>query len=143
MARYLISRRATGEKHAFLYTMHGIGTFGGPVDWTTLVTAEGYLHPSAAAHSALAWLTEDTDFVKRVTLADGVYAYLFSGPARSVAAITSAPSHAPCRLPKSPEVQLCDLFGNPLALGTAIDDHVSYMLSTQGLAKLQAALGAQ
>lgn len=143
LARYLVSRRATGEKHAFLYTMHGISTFGGPVDWTTLVTAEGYLHPSAAAHSALAWLTEDTDFVKRVTLADGVYAYLFSGPAQSVAAITSAALHAGYNLPKSPEVQLCDLFGNPRAAGTAIDNHVSYVVPTQGLAKLQAALGVQ
>ena len=79
--------------------MHGHSTFGGPVDWTTLVTADGYLHPSAAAHSALAWLLEDTEFVRCVTLADGVYAYLFRGPARSVAAITSAPTHAPtsCR----------------------------------------------
>jgi len=46
-------------------------------------------------------------------------------------------------LPKSPEVQLCDLFGNPRAAGTAIDNHVSYVVPTQGLAKLQAALGVQ
>jgi hypothetical protein len=143
LARYLISRRGTGEKHAFLYTMHGISTFGGPVDWTTLVTAEGYLHPSAAALSALAWLTEDTEFVRCATLADGVYAYLFRGSARSVAAISTAPSHAPYKLPKSPAVQLRDLFGNPLAPGTAIDDHVSYVVSKQGLAALQTALGVK
>jgi hypothetical protein len=40
-------------------------------------------------------------------------------------------------------VQLCDLFGNPRAAGTAIDNHVSYVVPTQGLAKLQAALGVQ
>ena len=140
LARYVVSRRATGEKHEFLYTMHGISTFGGAVDWTTLVTAEGYLHPSAAAHSALAWLLEDTDYVKRVTLAEGVYAYLFSGPARSVAVISSAATHAAYKLPKSPDVQLLDLFGNPLAPGAAIDDHVSYVLCNAGLAKLQSAL---
>jgi hypothetical protein len=141
LARYMLSRRATGEKHAFLYTMHGTSTFGGAVDWTTLVTAEGYLHPSAAALSALAWLTEDTDFVTRVTLAQGVYAYLFRGPARSVAAVTSAASHAPYRLPASPQVQRFDLFGNALPAGAAIDDHVSYVVSTRGLAQLRAALG--
>ena len=143
LARYLISHRATGEVHAFLYTMHGISTFGGAVDWTTLVTAEGYLHPSAAALSEFAWLTEDTDFVRRALLADGVYAYLFSGPARSVAAITTAPSHAPYQLPRSSEVQLYDLFGNPLAPGTAIGNRVSYVVCEQGLAALEAALNLE
>ncbi len=80
MARFVITRKANREAHEFLYTMHGHSTFGGGVEWTTLVTADGFLHPSAAAHSALAWLLEDTNFVKRVTLAEGVYAYLNSGP---------------------------------------------------------------
>ena len=49
MARFLIARKANGEAREFLYTMHGHSTFGGNVQWTTLVTAEGFLHPSAAA----------------------------------------------------------------------------------------------
>ena len=143
MARFVITRKANGEAHEFLYTMHGHSTFGGGVEWTTLVTAEGFLHPSAAAHSALAWLLEDTNFVKRVTLAEGVYAYLNSGPNRAVAAITSGPTHAAYKLPTAAEVQLLDLFGNPLAAGTAIDDHVHYVQCDAGLAKLQAALGVK
>ena len=143
MARFVITRKANGETHEFLYTMHGHSTFGGSVEWTTLVTAEGFLHPSAAAHSALAWLLEDTNFVKRVTLAEGVYAYLYSGPNRAVAAITSGPTHAAYKLPAAAEVQLLDLFGNPLAAGTAIDDHVHYVQCDAGLAKLQAALGVK
>jgi len=143
MARFVITRKANGEAHEFLYTMHGHSTFGGDVEWTTLVTAEGYLHPSAAAHSALAWLLEDTRFVKRATLADGVYAYLFAGPDGAVAAITSAPTHAAYELPTAAEVQLLDLFGNPLAAGTAIDDRVHYVRCDAGLAKLQAALGVK
>lgn len=141
LARFIITRKATGEKREFLYTMHGHSTFGGSVEWTTLVTADGFLHPSAAAHSALAWLLEDTSFVKRVTLAEGVYAYLNSGPNGAVAAITSAPSHAAYRLPRAEEVQLLDLFGNPLAAGAAIDDHVCYVQCNAGLAKLQEVLG--
>jgi hypothetical protein len=143
MARFVIGRKANGEAHEFLYTMHGHSTFGGSVEWTTLVTAEGFLHPSGAAHSALAWLLEDTHFVKRVTLAEGVYAYLNSGPDRAVAAITSGPSHAAYKLPSAAGVQSLDLFGNPLAAGTAIDDHVHYVLCNAGLAKLQAALGVK
>ena len=143
LARFVITRKANGEVHEFLYTMHGHSTFGGSVEWTTLVTAEGFLHPSAAAHSALAWLLEDTKFVKRVTLAEGVYAYLFSGPNRAVAAITSGPTHAAYKLPAAAGVQLLDLFGNSLAAGTAIDDHVHYVQCDAGLAKLQAALGVK
>lgn len=143
LARYVITRKATGEVKEFLYTMHGHSTFGGAMDWSTLITADGYLHPSAAAHSALAWLVEDTKFVRRVTLADGVYAYLFSSPNRAVAAITTGPTHAAYKLPTASGVQLMDLFGNTLAPGTAINDRVHYVVSSAGLAKLQAALGVK
>lgn len=143
LARFVITRKANGEAREFLYTMHGHSTFGGPVEWTTLVTAEGFLHPSAAAHSALAWLLEDTRFVKRVTLAEGVYAYLFSGTKGAVAAITTAPTHAAYRLPTGPGVQSLDLFGNSLAAGAAIDDHVHYVQCNAGIAELQAALGVK
>jgi hypothetical protein len=143
LARYVISHRTTGEKHAFLYTMHGISTFGGSVEFSTLVTADGFLHPSAAAHSALAWLLEDCDYARCGTLAEGVYAYLFTGPNRAVAVVTSRPPHAAYKLPMSTDVQLLDLFGNPLAGGALLDDHVSFVVCNTGLAKLQAALGMQ
>ena len=143
LARFLITRKATGEAREFLYTMHGHSTFGGNVEWTTLVTAEGFLHPSAAAHSAVAWLLEDTKFVKRVTLAEGVYAYLFAGPNRAVAAITSGPTHVAYKLPTAAKVQSLDLLGNSVAAGAAIDDHVHYVQCDLGLAKLQAALGVK
>jgi len=141
LARYVISRHATGEKRAFLYTMHGHSTFGGPMDWSTLVTADGYLHPSAAAHSACAWFLEDTAFVQCVTLADGVFAYLFAGPGRAVAAVSTAATHSPYVLPKTTAVQCFDLFGNPLAPGAAGNDHVQYVVSEAGLDGLRAALG--
>ena len=140
LARFIISRKATGETHEFLYTMHGHSTFGGSVEFATLVTADGYLHPSAAAHSALAWLLEDTQFVRRLKLADGVYAYLFSGRSHALAAISSAPRHATYSLPGAQGVQWLDLFGNPVASGTVMDDHICYVLGNGGLAELQAAL---
>jgi len=143
LARYLISRHSTGEKHAFLYTMHGHSTFGGRMDWSTLITADGYLHPTAAAHSACAWLLEDTQFARVVTLADGVFAYLFEGPDRAVAAITTSAAHAAYALPQSDAVQCYDLFGNPVPAGAAIDDHAHYVTTDEGLAALEAALGAR
>jgi hypothetical protein len=143
LARFLITRKANGEVREFLYTMHGHSTFGGLVSWTTLVTAEGFLHPSAAAHSALSWLLEDTKFARRLTLADGVYAYLFAGPDRAVAAITTGPTHAAYTLPTAADVRLWDLFGNSLAPGGAMDDRVHYVECDAGLVKLQAALGVK
>lgn len=143
LARFVMARKANGEAREFLYTMHGHSTFGGDVQWTTLVTAEGFLHPSAAAHSTLAWLLEDMSFVKRVTLAEGVYAYLHAGPGGAVAAITSGPTHAAYKLPTAAEVRLLDLFGNAVAAGSALDDHVHYVQCSAGLAKLQAALGVE
>jgi hypothetical protein len=83
---------------------------------------------------------EDTSFVKRVTLADGVYAYLNSGPDRAVAALTSAPTHAAYQMPAAADVRLLDLFGNPLPAGAAIDDQVHYLECDAGLARLQAVL---
>jgi hypothetical protein len=143
LARYVITRKANREAHEFLYTMHGHSTFGGSVEWTTLVTAEGFLHPSAAAHSALAWLLEDTNFVQRVTLADGVYAYLNSGPDRAVAALTSAPAHGPYQMPAAADVRLLDLFGNPLPASAALDDQVHYVECDAGLTRLRAVLGVK
>lgn len=143
LARFVITHKANGEAHEFLYTMHGHSTFGGDVEFTTLVTVDGYLHPCAAAHSALAWLLEDTKFVKRVTLADGVFAYLFAGGDRAVAAITSKPTHIAYVLPAAQGLQLLDLFGNSPAPDEAIDDHVHYALCNAGLEKLQAALGVK
>ena len=143
LVRYLVSRRASGETRAFLYTMHGQSTFGGAVDWSTLITAEGYLHPSAAAHSALAWLLEDTEYVRLLTLADGVYAYLFAGSGRAVAAVTSSPTHAAYRLPSSTAVQVLDLFGNAVTPGASIEDRVCYVACNTGMAPLEAALGVK
>jgi len=143
LARFLITRKANGEAREFLYTMHGHSTFGGPVSWTTLVTADGFLHPSAAAHSALAWLLEDTTYLRRLMLADGVYAYLFIGPDRAVAAITTGPAHAAYALPAAAGVQLLDLFGNSVGPGTTMDDRVHYVQCKEGLTKLQAVLGVK
>jgi hypothetical protein len=123
--------------------MHGHSTFGSGVEWATLVTADGFLHPSAAAHGALAWLLEDTKFVNRETLAEGVYAYLCSGRQGAVAAILTGPTHAAYKLPTAAGVQLLDLFGNSLAPGTSIDDHAHYVQCNAGLAKLRAALGVR
>ena len=87
---------------------------------------QGYLHPNGAAHSALAWLLEDKRFVEKLELSVSVTAYLFGGSAGSVAVIAPragmVASWAPPALPR------LDLYGNPVAPGSALDRYVSYVL---------------
>ena len=100
---------------------------GGGSEWTALVTAEGYLHPTAAAHSALAWLLEDTHFVKRTEPASGVDAYLFTGAGRSVAVLAGKPPHAAYTIPHPTGATVTDLFGNPVPAGTRLTDELVYL----------------
>src|ERR1035437_4823316 len=67
--------------------------FGESSDCRVLTTEEGYLEPSGAAHSAMAWLIEDTHFKRSLELAQGVQAYVFEGKGRSVAVLMPAREH--------------------------------------------------
>ena len=73
----MVSLLGSGCSRVFLYSMHGHNYFGQDSSWAVLVTPEGYLHPSAAGHSEMAYELEDTVFVRRFEPAKGVYAYLF------------------------------------------------------------------
>ena len=141
LARYLTSLLANGVERIFLYSMHGHGTFSpDPKRWNVMTTDEGYLHPCGAAHSALAWHLEDTDFVRRVDVARGVHAYLFAGAGRAVAVLSSSPEHEPYSLPSGPGLAANDLFGNPLTPGTAFPGTLAYVVGETTVDTLQEAL---
>ena len=141
LARYLTSLLANGVERVFLYSMHSHGTFSpDPKRWNVMTTDEGYLHPCGAAHSALAWQLEDTNFVRRVDVARGVHAYLFAGAGRAVAVLSSSPEHEPFSLPSDPSLDASDLFGNPLAPGTAFAGTIAYVVSDAEVGVLQRAL---
>ncbi|MFQ5810752.1 MAG: hypothetical protein ACE5JM_14145, partial [Armatimonadota bacterium] len=114
LCRYVVGVLAQGAAKLFLYSMHAQSSLDAPSQWRVIVSPEGYLHPSGAAHAILAWHLEDTQFVKTLTLAEGVFAYLFEGTAatRSVAALSTTPGHAEYALPDAAGVKLVDLFGN-------------------------------
>ncbi|MFQ5811216.1 MAG: hypothetical protein ACE5JM_16485, partial [Armatimonadota bacterium] len=113
-----------------------------PSQWRVIVSPEGYLHPSGAAHAILALHLEDTRFVKTLTLAEGVFAYLFegTGATRSVAALSVTPGHAEYALPDAAGVKLVDLFGNPLTPGEQLGDNLVYASATRSVAELEGAL---
>ena len=114
LARYMVRMLAVGIQRVFLYTMHGHHYFNDDAKWSVLVTPEGYLHPSGAAHSALAWLIEDTRYARTVQVSENVWAYLFQGHGRAVAAICPSATDTGYTLPKHPSIRYLDLFGNPL-----------------------------
>lgn len=135
IARYTISMLANGVSRIFLYSMHAQGTFGlDPKQWNVFTTDEGALHPAGAAQAQVAWLLEDTSFVERVELAHGVYAYLFSGPNRAVAALSSSPDFTAIPVPQGPGVTRTDLFGNPLPADAQFTGRVVYLEASSAVA---------
>lgn len=115
LCRFVTSLLANGVSKIFLYSMHSHRTFGDGSEWRVLVTEEGYLHPSAAAFSNLAWHLEDTAFVKRIELSPKLNAYLFEtrDRTRSVAVLSPVPGTGPQALPNV-DTPMEDLFGNPI-----------------------------
>jgi len=126
LCRYVVSLLSQNVRKVFLYSMHTHSHFGAKSLQRVLVTEEGYLHPSAAAHSALAWQLEDTDFIRSVELAEGVSAFVFEGKERAVAVLMKRGA-AEYVLPRSREVETVDLFGNPLASGELLGNTLVYI----------------
>ncbi len=139
LCRFVIAILAQGPEKVFLYSMHSHDYFGARDEWRTLVTEDGYLHPCAAAHSAMAWYLEDTKFKQQQTLARGVTAYIFEGKDRAVLVLSPAADHDNYFLPTSKEVETVDLFGNPLTAGTPLGSTLIY-ITAKSAADLQTAL---
>lgn len=128
LCRYVVSLLAHDVERVFLYSMHCHNYFSpSPASWTVFVTQEGYLHPSGAAFSALAWHLEDMRFVKHLAVAGGVWAALFEGKGRAVAVLIRQPDAADCRVPELPGVEASDLLGNPVVPGTLLDERIVYL----------------
>jgi hypothetical protein len=125
LCRYVVAALARGVQKVFLYSMHSQMWFGVGSQWRALVTEEGYLHPSAAAHSAMAWFLEDTKITKSESPAEGVTSYVFRGAGRTVTVLSPAPKHAAYKLPMAGY----DLFGNPLPKGQALGKNLVYLIS--------------
>jgi len=130
LCRYEVSLLGLGVKRTFLYTMASRNFFGQDLKWSVLLNADDSLSPSAAAFSNLAWLLEDTQFVRRDEIAPGVYAYLFQGTLaghpRAVAVISRRPGQGQYTLPLAKSVSFTDLWGNPVTTGTSLGDTLDY-----------------
>ena len=111
LARYLLSMLAAGNEKIFLYSMHAHGLWGRQDRFTTLVQPDGYLHPDAAAFSALTHALEGTNFVSRERGDDHATRYIFEGQEQTIHLIAPHPDH-----PVSPPENALDprdVWGNP------------------------------
>ena len=110
--RFEISHLALGIQKIFVYTSDNYKYLGGQCDFLTLLGADGYPHPALSAHSQMAWELEGRKFVKRVQVAERVWAYLFEGRGVTVAVI-SGKEGGRYQTPASPDLVVTDLYGNP------------------------------
>ena len=143
MVRYVVSLLANNIGKVFLYSMHSHDSLAGAENpWRVIVGRDGYLHPNAAAHSAMAWLLEDKRFAVKLELSQSVTAYLFEGRVGSVAVIAPRPG-AQALDWTPPALPRLDVYGNPVADGTAVGRYVSYLLHDGDAASLARLLGSE
>lgn len=115
------------------------GLAGSLNPWRVIVGDDGYLHPTAVAHGALAWVLEGTRFVKRIEPASGVTACLFEAEGRSVAVLAPRAGVATSWKPPA-GASRHDLWGNVLPEGSPLGTRVSYVLHSGDAASLEALL---
>ncbi|MCC5844189.1 MAG: DUF1961 family protein [Verrucomicrobia bacterium] len=108
LVRYLVAMLAAGTEKIFLYSMHAHGLWGRQDRFTTLVQPDGYLHPDAAALSALTFALEGTRFISRERGEDHAVRYRFENDTRRVTVLLPHPDHPVPALPGT-----LDLWGNP------------------------------
>ncbi len=117
--RYRLSTLAAGGEKYFAYAMHGFDLFDGSQTVAGFREARGNggaVHPTAVADAAMQWLLEDLKFDRQVSLAEGVYAWVFAGKGRTVAVVTTAPSFSAWKLAKVPRGWVArDLWGNRIS----------------------------
>ena len=140
LVRHVVALLAQGVQKVFLYSMHShAGIAGNPNPWRVILGADGYLHPNAAAHSAMAWFLEDTRFTETLAAAPSVTAYIFGGSSRAVAVLAPKPGGATDWTP--PEgLERFDLYGNPLPAGAPSGRAISHVTLEGDAATLAAML---
>ncbi len=140
--RFVISLLANGCSKVFLYSMGDFEHFGGIgyVGPHALISEDGYLHPSAAAFSHMAWELEDTKFSKIMPMGGESYVYLFKGKKKTVAVLAPAKSGAKIALPRRNDWTVSDQLGNPPQSDVHTANTLVYIATAQSAAEFEADL---
>jgi hypothetical protein len=142
LSRYVMRLLTKGCARVFLYSMHAQSSLDAQQQWSVIVTPEGALHPSGVAHGILAWLLEDTRFVKAAPIREDFTAYLFEARdgSRSVAALSSHPGYKAYVPRRTRGIELWDVFGNPVPEGQPIGASLVYLFGDVSTERLETAL---
>lgn len=134
LVRYQVANLANQVSRIFLYSMHSHRHLGLAGRFNVLVTPEGYLNPSAAAQSTLAWHLEDTVFRGQQDLPEKIRVFTFAGPRGQVQVICPHRAYQAdsWRLPRKKGIRYEDLFGNPLEPGSALGVFTIYAIGEPG-----------
>lgn len=131
LCRYVIAALGAGSEKVFLYSMHKYGYFDNGRKFRVLLSEDGYLHPSAAAYSAMTRFLEDRKFVRTVEVRSDLLAYLFQGKDSWTIVMCPRPGRKaegatyPVRFTG---MESYDLFGNPLSQESTDRQALYYLL---------------
>ncbi len=141
LIRYMTSLLVNDVQRMFLYSMHCFNHFYRGNAYRFLVNEDGTMHPAGVAANTFTWLIEDMRFVKTVTLARGVYAYLFDGDGRSAAVISTWTSEREEYIPPArDDIRCYDIFGNTWRQGVRIGPAVMYVSAKGNASALETML---
>jgi hypothetical protein len=135
--RFIASHLTLPVKRLFLYSDHCYHHLLHAPSFTVLLGADGYPHPTLAAFSNLAWLLEDRQFAKRISVGDQVWAYLFEGRGKTIAVI-SGKLNGTYTIPQNSELEVLGLYGNKRTGEVRYNNQLLYVssaLSADELAK--------
>lgn len=113
LVRYLTSVIAAGSEKVFLYSMHSAKSFDEPGDWRVLVSPDGQLHPSAAAHAVFARLVDGKRFDRAVDHGDATSFFFIADNGETTVVFIPRPGQAATPPLNGSRNAAIDLFGNP------------------------------
>ncbi len=126
LCKYMLALSSYDVRKWFLYSMH---CFNGDINvCSILVTPDGQLHPTGAAHSAFSFFVEGRKFVKTLPLADKSYAFIFEGRGKAVTVLSGNSGCAPLALKVPVASEAFDLYGNQVKGTLPFDGKVAYLL---------------
>lgn len=139
--RFVVSALGEGVKKVFIYQMAPSPApflAGRNNNMSSLVTVDGYLNPSAAAISNLAWNVDPLHFDRRVEVSPGVYAFIFKNLTTATAVLAlKTGATAGYKIPEGYWVKSMDLFGNPLKQGAVLEKQVVYVTAPNWLINME------
>ncbi|MEI6607481.1 MAG: hypothetical protein WCP35_19395, partial [Verrucomicrobiota bacterium] len=142
--RYMIAALETGAQKIFINeSKPSAAPFlpGHKPTLRTLTTDDGYLNPSAAAFSNLAWQLDSLHFEKKINPTQGINASIFNNQIKATAVLlTQTGSEARYRLPVRWGVTCVDMLGNPVARDAELRNQLVYVTVPAWLINIDAVL---